>query len=166
MVECKVECGGESWWLRHLGGHSSGFEFGFNGAGPGDLAYSLLADALGEANEKAQSVDTLSHKLYQQFRSDVLARVPSKENEVEYTEDFLIFWIQTKVKVERGNLDVYKSERNRAAEAQDKLTKLQERYSEGKIEENLDRQISRESARLIKIINQYETFLEDSYIKG
>lgn len=50
MVEERRSRTGSSfkYTLRHLQLHSSGFEWGYGGSGPSDLALSLLADYLGE----------------------------------------------------------------------------------------------------------------------
>lgn len=153
IVDCKVEVGdpSEDYWLRHLGGHSESFEFGYNGAGPSDLAYSLLADALGEANERCQAVETLSHKLHQQFKADIIAKIPSRKNEVEYTDEFILCYINTRIKVERGPLKTYYAERDKAAHAQEIISS----EFPGSIEKKLRKDIER-----------YEQFINEFYLKG
>jgi hypothetical protein len=72
--------------LRHVIFHSSGLEWGYTGAGPGDLALSLLADALDLSDQdaiageprrahqafKRQVVGRLAHQGWSLSRSDVL----------------------------------------------------------------------------------------------
>lgn len=54
--------------LRHVVRHSlNGFEWGYGGSGPADLALSILCDLIPE--HEAES-------LYQQFKWDVIARLP------------------------------------------------------------------------------------------
>ncbi len=52
--------------LAHQVRHSpTGFEWGYGGSGPADLALSLLADALGDVKK--------AERLYQDFKWDVVA---------------------------------------------------------------------------------------------
>jgi hypothetical protein len=58
--------------LPHVVRHSpTGFNWGYGGSGPADLALSLLIDALGR-RRKAQ-------QLYQAFKWDIVARLPYTE---------------------------------------------------------------------------------------
>jgi hypothetical protein len=50
---------------RDLANHSRGFEWGYSGSGPAQLALALLADALDD--------DELALDYYQQFKTDVVA---------------------------------------------------------------------------------------------
>ena len=73
--------------LRHCVYHSpTGFETGYGGSGPADLALSILADFLGVSPEKVKKVldkaltlssHNASHvplKMHQMFKSDFIAR--------------------------------------------------------------------------------------------
>jgi len=63
-----VDPAGGACELPRPGRHSpDGFEWGYGGSGPADLAWALLADAVG-----AQVAD----ELYQRFKWDVVARLP------------------------------------------------------------------------------------------
>jgi hypothetical protein len=76
--------------LRHAAVHSpTGFEWGYGGSGPADLALALLLDALGEASRLPRScfgphsqaiadiVDrTRAWRLHQAFKWRVIARLP------------------------------------------------------------------------------------------
>lgn len=56
--------------LPHVVHHSpSGFEWGYNGSGPADLAHSILAYALRHR---------VHPRMYQQFKFTVVARLPDK----------------------------------------------------------------------------------------
>jgi len=55
--------------LRHIERHSpTGFEWGYGGSGPADLALSLLADYLGDA--------VAAEELKGAFKSEIIARLP------------------------------------------------------------------------------------------
>ena len=59
--------------LRHFVRHSpTGFEWGYGGSGPADLARSLLIDAVGQGEGYDEVVD----RLYQDFKFDVVANLP------------------------------------------------------------------------------------------
>ena len=51
-----------------LANHSAGFEWGYGGSGPSQLALAILADALDH--------DNLAQKLHQQFKWRVIAPLP------------------------------------------------------------------------------------------
>jgi len=54
--------------LHHFVRHSpTGFEWGYGGSGPADLALSILVDLIGLAK---------ADQLYQQFKWDVVAQLP------------------------------------------------------------------------------------------
>lgn len=70
-IECRVyrPDGSELPWRLDLCNHShSGFNWGFGGSGPAQLALALLADLLG---------DETALKHYQSFKWKVIARLPS-----------------------------------------------------------------------------------------
>jgi hypothetical protein len=56
LGECVVfvESAGNARPLHHVALHSQGFEWGYGGSGPADLALSILADHLGERPTKHQ----------------------------------------------------------------------------------------------------------------
>lgn len=69
--------------LRHVNYHSpDGFEWGYGGSGPADLALSILAHHLGETwvngpylrNLKITATAPLCWKFHQDFKRDVIAR--------------------------------------------------------------------------------------------
>ena len=56
-----------------LANHSStGFEWGYHGSGPAQLALAILADCIGEAS-------AMENKLYQLFKAAVVASLPKDE---------------------------------------------------------------------------------------
>jgi hypothetical protein len=64
--------------LRHVCLHSpDGFEWGYGGSGPADLALSILADVIGP--EEAQD-------LYQHFKWDVVSSLPREGWEMSEQE--------------------------------------------------------------------------------
>lgn len=60
--------------LHHVVLQSSGLEWGYSGAGPGDLALSLLADALDLDDTGA--LDGELRQAHQAFKRQVVARLP------------------------------------------------------------------------------------------
>ncbi|CAB1129528.1 protein of unknown function [Candidatus Hydrogenisulfobacillus filiaventi] len=71
--------------LRHVGNHSpSGFEWGYGGSGPADLARSLLADATGD--------DDLAGWMEQDFKWGVVARLPHDEWELPQAD--VLVWVE------------------------------------------------------------------------
>jgi len=70
--------------LRHVECHSpDGFEWGYGGSGPADLALSILSDmGLGEKE---------AFRLHQQFKADVIAGL--KRDEFELAEAEVQAWI-------------------------------------------------------------------------
>lgn len=67
--EVLVEEGDEKSPLHHVLRHSpDGFEWGYHGSGPADLALSLLADASGD--------EDLAERYYQAFKREVVSQLP------------------------------------------------------------------------------------------
>lgn len=67
-VVVRVQEGASITFLRHHVRHSpTGFEWGYGGSGPADLARSILADHLGYLPPAA---------LYQNFKANVIAHLP------------------------------------------------------------------------------------------
>lgn len=63
-----VEADGKTVPLKHVGSHSpDGFNWGYEGSGPADLAHSILAHHL--------AVPHVAPVLYQSFKRDVIARL-------------------------------------------------------------------------------------------
>lgn len=66
---CRVTVNGRP--LRHVVVHSpDGFNWGYGGSGPADLAYAILADYLGD--------EKLAAELHQAFKWDVVARLDQR----------------------------------------------------------------------------------------
>jgi hypothetical protein len=64
----------------------TGFQMGYAGSGPAQLALALLADALGN--------DDLAQDLYQTFKSKVVAAVPREEEEWRITREQIREWAE------------------------------------------------------------------------
>lgn len=78
-----VEDGGTRRPLRQVVCHSpSGMSWGYAGSGPADLALSILADVLGETPTRAELYqgDALCWTLHQDFKFDVIARLPQRQD--------------------------------------------------------------------------------------
>lgn len=57
--------------LKHLLRHSpDGFEFGYGGSGPSDLARSIVGDLLGEKDPKPALYRPVTHRLVAQIEGD------------------------------------------------------------------------------------------------
>lgn len=71
-----------------LANHSPrGFCWGYGGSGPAQLALAILCDYLKD--------DTRARRMYQAFKSEVIARLPMDENFVltdRQIEDFITVW--------------------------------------------------------------------------
>lgn len=83
---CRVEVDGEPLDLRlNLYPHSpDGFQWGYGGSGPAQLALAILADCLGD-DKKALGV-------YQRFKWGVVARLPKADWEL--SEGFVHNWLE------------------------------------------------------------------------
>jgi hypothetical protein len=76
--------------LPHNELHSpDGFEWGYAGSGPADLARSILTHALGLEGEAAENIHP---RLYQQFKFDIIAPLPRDEN-WEMSRDEVLAWV-------------------------------------------------------------------------
>lgn len=90
-ISCTVTRGDRSYQLPHCILHSpTGFEIGYLGSGPADLAASILADYLGvpkptmEANYRGDGDNTDARRaihLHQLFKRDVIAKYELKQGE-------------------------------------------------------------------------------------
>jgi hypothetical protein len=70
--------------LTHWTRHSDSLEWGYNGSGPADLAYSILMDVTGQPS--------LARSLYQGYKAAVIARLP--EESWCITVESVCEWIQ------------------------------------------------------------------------
>jgi Family of unknown function (DUF6166) len=69
-----------------LDNHSpTGFEWGYAGSGPAQLALALLADASGD--------DELAISLHQKFKFDFVARLP-RDSQWSTTDAMIINWLE------------------------------------------------------------------------
>ena len=84
--------------MRHS---PSGFEFGYEGSGPSELARCLLIDFF-DAHERAD--DHYAEPLpvsYQQFKHDFIARVPQDVREFEIDASAIDGWVRRQPAVDR-----------------------------------------------------------------
>lgn len=73
-----IEDGTVTYELPHIEHHSpDGFEWGFSGSGPADLALAILAHVF---NLTSDTIDRIPPALYQQFKDDVIATLPRDAN--------------------------------------------------------------------------------------
>lgn len=69
--------------LKHIVKHSpTGLNWGYGGSGPADLALSILTDLYDPEFAEAN---------YQQFKWDIIAKLPQKENWI-LTEELIVAW--------------------------------------------------------------------------
>jgi hypothetical protein len=88
--------------LPHVVWHSpDGFEWGYHGSGPADLALSMLADALGEKQTQAQakhfdpSSCPRAVRAHQEFKAEFIAVVPRNEGwEIEAEQ--VLAWVEAR----------------------------------------------------------------------
>lgn len=95
----------KAWWraphcakypLPHVAAHSpTGFETGYGGSGPADLALSILAHHFGETDEVAKSGKAWA--LHQDFKRDVIAMEdPSAGESYELTSELIEQWLESR----------------------------------------------------------------------
>lgn len=73
--------------LKHIERHSpDGFEWGYNGSGPADLALSILNDAVGKE---------VADQYYMEFKDEVISRLPT--HSFDFTVSFVIDWVKEKM---------------------------------------------------------------------
>lgn len=82
-----VEVDGESQPLRHVGGHSHAFNWGYGGSGPCDLAISIVEDAVERGILPPQARAHVTD-----FKWGVVAHLPDRGWQI--TEDHLRRWWQ------------------------------------------------------------------------
>ena len=84
-VEVKVYTNLLDWYeLKHICTHSpDGFEFGYAGSGPADLALSILVDVYGDIRQ-------VGTPRYQQFKEDIIST--KKDWYWEITEEEIRMW--------------------------------------------------------------------------
>lgn len=81
-------------YLNEVNHSPTGFEWGYYGSGPSQLAYAILRSYFGE-REKAE-------ELYTQFKSDFIAVLPSSTSDRAFC-DWVITESQVKEWLERNN---------------------------------------------------------------
>lgn len=74
-VQVHIDEGGYGEWLPHVGNHGAAFEWGSDGAGPADLAWSVLAHHL-EDHQWYGKPTGKSERLHQKFKEEVIAKLP------------------------------------------------------------------------------------------
>ena len=71
--------------LPHIERHSpDGFNWGYCGSGPADLALSILTDYFGKDSEAVS--------YYQDFKSDIIAALPIDENWILEEKEIIAWW--------------------------------------------------------------------------
>jgi hypothetical protein len=95
-VRCQVETAvGDSYRLSHIVLHSpTGFEYGYGGSGPADLALSILCDLFEErpTSEQLNRGESVGWKLHQDFKAGVVAR-QKREDDWSISEVEIMDWI-------------------------------------------------------------------------
>lgn len=85
---CVVLDGGREYSLPHIRRHSpTGYEWGYGGSGPADLALSILTDLIGFAR-------AVEH--YMDFKSDVVSKIPTSG--AVLSESQILDWLRSKVR--------------------------------------------------------------------
>lgn len=72
--------------VPHYQRHSASLEWGYGGAGPADLAYSILTYFYGPA---------VAEILYQEFKWDVIARIPRDASNYTIQADQIAGWVES-----------------------------------------------------------------------
>jgi hypothetical protein len=85
-----IEDGAVAFALPHNERHSpDGFEWGYAGSGPADLARSILTHALGLEGDAAENIHP---RLYQQFKFERITPLPPNQN-WEMSRDEVLGWV-------------------------------------------------------------------------
>jgi hypothetical protein len=89
-VTCNVAREGGGYPLPHIVRHSpTGYEAGYHGSGPSDLALSILSDLIGREAAEADG-------LYHQFKRDFVAPIILDEGETaQITEERIQEWLES-----------------------------------------------------------------------
>jgi hypothetical protein len=120
----------ENYPLVHVGTHSDGFEYGYYGSGPADLAWSLLANFFEESNQTEDEQEHaffLSNKLHQRFKEDFVAYLSRKERSHVIYDTEILTWLNLLVKID---LKDYQTRRENYREANRLLDMLERKWEE------------------------------------
>lgn len=66
-----------------------GFNWGYSGSGPAQLSLAILLEFFGEK---------LALKFYQEFKSDVISKIPQGKN-FDLTEEFVKNWVRVRIRL-------------------------------------------------------------------
>ena len=97
-VECHIiPDRGQSTLLQNTGYHSpDGFQIGYEGSGPADLAYSILNHYIYKATTKALVyIDGYAELYHQQFKRDFVAK---EKQLLQINSDVIGLWIEQQEK--------------------------------------------------------------------
>lgn len=103
-VQCLVRDGCKSYPLHHCMHHSpDGFEFGYGGSGPADLALSILNDAYSNSSQAIHilsgSVSRQAWDWHQDFKWDFLAtKQLDKDSVISITSETINKWLKEKLR--------------------------------------------------------------------
>ena len=79
--------------LKHYVRHSpDGFEFGYSGSGPADLARSILIDYFKRDGYEESEAIVYVEKIYQEFKEKVIS---SSRIELEITSIYILGWMMS-----------------------------------------------------------------------
>ena len=128
-VICEVRNGDHTDYpLVHIGTHGEGFEYGYHGSSPADLAWSILANVLGESNmtdQEQRTGDFLSAKLHQRFKEQFIAPLNPEMPRHILFEEGILAWL------EQMGLDVneYTTRRELYRNNKRAMDRLEEEYA-------------------------------------
>ena len=87
--------------LQHFELHSpDGFEWGYMGSGPADLALAILCDYFGEAPTRAQLNirQSKAQQIYQKFKGALIAKLP-RGNHWQFNQEDITNWLASDEKL-------------------------------------------------------------------
>lgn len=152
----------ETYQLKHVGTHGSGFNFGYPGSGPADLAWSLLADALSETDLsyfEQQSGDFLSNVLHQRYKEDVIAGLSEQREHFIYEME-IHQWIR---KNYQGiDIPTYLKRRQEFRHAQEQMDRVEEINALNEKVTEADMQLWR---NLMEVVDGYRDWLKVQHSK-
>lgn len=149
---------GEDYPLVEVGTHGPGWNFGYQGSGPAQLAWSILAHYFGEANltkEEQSDGRFLSGKLHQTFKRDVIAHLAQDKREHTLTTFDIVGWIQRRVQCTANDLTQYQEKREQYRSNVRLLNEFDTSREDDKAVQ--------EFTSLTTATSSYEEWLEDSF---
>jgi hypothetical protein len=137
-VYAEVRTQHETYPLRDI--KDEGFEYGYGGGGPHNLAWCILCDFLGESNltkTEWYSHTFLSMRLAHSFKNDIIAKIPQKQDRYNFMESVVQGWLaerwpEINIEEYKTNRDTYREDLRLIAKME-AMTEHKEKMVEGEM---------------------------------